>query len=254
MEESVRDSTAEEQDDSATLPALGAAARESLARGQAVTISHNGRTLRVHPDGRLEELVAVTLGRLALGAASDETVVPMIPNLTPSTLAKFDLPKVDIPLAFREIAETVAALANASFENPTDAAPTTEIAGSESAAGQPADEDTDQRTEEISTADLEAMEGHTGTLATTTAGATEYGLKFMEAACINANAMIQFANVLLQAKSLSEMVVLSTAHARKQIETVTEQTKQLAVAAQKMAPKNTDPVDATSDDVDTSEV
>jgi hypothetical protein len=234
MEESVCDSTAEEQDGFATLPAIGAAARECLARGEAVTISHNGRTLRIHPDGRLEELVSVTLGRLILGPASEETVVPMIPKLNTT---KFDLPKVDIPLAFREIAETVAALANASFENPADAAPTAPIAGTESAAGQSAEEDADQRAEEISAADIEAMEDHTGALATTTAGATEYGLKFMEAACINANAMIQFANVLLQAKSLSEMVVLSTAHARKQIEAVTEQTKQLAAAAEKMAPK-----------------
>jgi hypothetical protein len=41
---------------------------------------------------------------------------------------------------------------------------------------------------------------------------------------------------LLQARSLSEMVALSTAHARKQIETAAEQARELAEVAERMAP------------------
>jgi phasin protein len=139
-----------------------------------------------------------------------------------------DLPRIEIPLAFREIAETIATLANASFDI-ADASYDAATATVGAAAGPP--------DAEPSATASDGVEAHTGTLATTAAGATEYGLKVMEAACINANAMIAFTSVLLQAKSLSEVVALSTAHARKQIETVTEQTKQLAAVAEKMAPK-----------------
>jgi len=146
--------------------------------------------------------------------------------------AQCDLPPIEIPLAFREIAETVATLASASFDiadASCDAAIAAATATVNADAGPPG--------AEPSATESDAAEAHTGALATTAAGATEYGLMVMEAACINANAMIAFTSVLLQAKSLSEMVTLSTAHARKQIETVTEQTKQLAAVAEKMAPK-----------------
>jgi hypothetical protein len=43
-------------------------------------------------------------------------------------------------------------------------------------------------------------------------------------------------------KSLSEMVELSTAHSRKQFETLTAQTKELAAIAQKVATETAEPV------------
>ena len=60
-------------------------------------------------------------------------------------------------------------------------------------------------------------------------------LKVIEAARENTNAAFDFATRLMTVKSLSEVVELSTAHGRKQYETVTAQTKELAAIAQKIA-------------------
>jgi hypothetical protein len=247
MEESVADSTTEASEERAPFaPSWGAAARAALALGLPITVFHHGRPLRLYPDGHLEDLETVALETVALetpalAPAAQKTAAPMDATLRTQNpaLAKFDLPNIEIPAAFREFAETVATLAKASFDDSSTAA----AVSAESAAwNETADssDDTDDGDEEMSAADIEAMEAHTGTIAATAAGTTAYGLKIMEAACINANAMIEFSNVFLQAKSLSEMVLLSTAHARKQIETVTEQTKQLAAVAEKMAEEASD--------------
>jgi len=58
MAKRVVDLTAEELD-SAAGEAWAAAAREALARGLPVTGSRDGRRLRYHPDGRVEDLGAV---------------------------------------------------------------------------------------------------------------------------------------------------------------------------------------------------
>ena len=81
-----------------------------------------------------------------------------------------------------------------------------------------------------------------GTYATASKGASEYGYKVLEAARANTNAAFDFANELMNAKSLSEFVELSTAHARKQFETLTAQSKELAALAQKVATDTTEPV------------
>ena len=250
MEESVADSTTEASEERAPFaPSWGATARAALALGLPVTVFHRGRPLRLYPDGHLEDLEAVALKTVAFETPASAPVAqnaaaPMDTTLKAQNpaLAKFDLPNIEIPAAFREFAETVATLAKASFD---DSSTATEVSAESDACNETADssDDTDDGDEEMSAADIEAMEAHTGTIAATAAGTTAYGLKIMEAACINANAMIEFSNVFLQAKSLSEMVLLSTAHARKQIETVTEQTKQLAAVAEKMAAEASDETD-----------
>ena len=58
----------------------------------------------------------------------------------------------------------------------------------------------------------------------------------------NTNASLDFAAQLMTVKSLSEMVELSTAHARKQFEAVTTQSKELAALAQKVATDTAEPV------------
>ena len=63
-----------------------------------------------------------------------------------------------------------------------------------------------------------------------------------EAARANANATFDFASALIGVKSLSEVVELTTAHARKQFEAVTEQTKDLTAAAQKLATETAEPI------------
>ena len=49
---------------------------------------------------------------------------------------------------------------------------------------------------------------------------------------------------MLTAKSLSEVVELSTSHARKQFETLTAQSKELTALAQKVAAETAEPLKA----------
>jgi phasin len=80
------------------------------------------------------------------------------------------------------------------------------------------------------------------TYATASKGAADYSLKVIEVARINANAAFDFAAELFAAKSLSEVIELSSAHARKQFETVAAQTKDLAALAQKVATEAAEPI------------
>jgi len=73
-------------------------------------------------------------------------------------------------------------------------------------------------------------------------GATEYNLKIIEMARINTNAAFDYAQELLGVKSPSEFVELSTARTRKQFETMTAQTKELATLAQKVAIETGEPL------------
>ena len=66
--------------------------------------------------------------------------------------------------------------------------------------------------------------------------------KVIEAARANTNAAFDFATQIMTVKSLSEMVELSTAHTRKQFETFTGQSKELAAIAQKVATESVEPV------------
>src|SRR6266852_3237394 len=72
--------------------------------------------------------------------------------------------------------------------------------------------------------------------------AAAYNLKVIEAARANTNAAFDYARELLDVKSFSEIIELSTAHARKQFEAVSEQTKELAALAQKVATETTEPL------------
>jgi phasin len=80
------------------------------------------------------------------------------------------------------------------------------------------------------------------TYAAASKGASDYGLKVIEAARANTNAAFDFATQLMTVKSLSEMVELSTAHTRKQFEALTAQSKELAAIAQKVAVDSAEPV------------
>jgi len=181
-----------------------------------LTVSRQG--FRFHPDGGLEDLGLEDFGSAAPSAGAES----------------------EIPEAFRELADTIATLATACFEC-ADAAEAPMIMGPAETVDCD-DEDADDGNPGAAGSD--PAESSDGTLAAAAAGTTEYGLRIMEATCINTNAMVAFAGALLRAKSLSEMVVLTTAHARRQIETVADQTKQLAAAAHKMAPQKSVAVEA----------
>ena len=128
-------------------------------------------------------------------------------------MPKFELPKMEVPAAFREIAEKSVSQAKENYEKLKVVA----------------EETTDVMEE---------------TYATATKGSTEYGLKVIEAARLNTNAAFDFFSQLINVKSLSEAVELSTAHARKQFETVTEQSKELTSIVQKVATDTAEPLKA----------
>jgi phasin len=65
-------------------------------------------------------------------------------------------------------------------------------------------------------------------------GVQDYNNKFIEFAHANSKAAFDFSQKLSGIKSPSEYVELSTEHARMQLETLTEQTKQLVALAQKV--------------------
>jgi phasin len=125
----------------------------------------------------------------------------------------FEMPKVDVPVAFREFAEKGAAQAKEAYDKMKSAA-------------------------EESTAVLE------DTYATAAKGVTAYNLKLIECARDNVNAAFDFAGQFLTAKSPSEAVELSSAHARKQFEAMTAQSKELTSLAQKTATETAEPIKA----------
>src|SRR6266852_6322536 len=100
-------------------------------------------------------------------------------------LPNFEIPKMEIPAAFREIAEKSVSQAKETYEKMKSAAE-------------------------------EATDVLEDTYATATKGVSDYGLKLIEAARENTNATFDFYGELMTVKSFSEMVELSTAHARKQ--------------------------------------
>jgi phasin len=82
------------------------------------------------------------------------------------------------------------------------------------------------------------------TYATAAKGTIEYNLKIIENARANTNAAFEHAQQLLRVKSPLEFVELSTAHARKQFDMMTAQTKELTELAQKVTTKITEPLKA----------
>jgi phasin len=126
-------------------------------------------------------------------------------------LPNFEIPKMEIPAAFREFAEKSVSQAKENYEKMKSAAE-------------------------------EATDVLEDTYATATKGVSEYGLKVIEAARENTNSTFDFYSSLMTVKSYSDVVELSTAHARKQFETLTAQTKELAALAQKVATETAEPI------------
>jgi len=126
-------------------------------------------------------------------------------------MPKFDLSKLEVPAAFRELADRGVAQAKENYEK------------IQAAAGE-------------MNAILEE------TYATASKGVTDYNLKLIEMARANSNAAFEFTCGLIAMKSLPEMVELSTAQARKQFDLVTAQNKELWALAEKMATESAEPI------------
>ena len=126
-------------------------------------------------------------------------------------MPNFEMPKMEVPAAFREIAEKSVSQAKETYEKMKSAAE-------------------------------EATDVLEDTYASASKGASDYDLKLIEVARVNTNAAFDFATELMTVKSFSEMVELSTAHARKSFEAATAQTKDLAALAQKVATETAEPI------------
>src|SRR5277367_2099054 len=152
---------------------------------------------------------------------TDATIATTTPKAKKSTsgsfempkfeMPKFEIPKVEMPAAFREFAERGVAQAKDTYEKMKAAA--------------------EEATDVLET-----------TYSTATKGASEYGLKVIDAARVNTNAAFDFFGELMTAKSPSEVIELSSAHARKQFEILTEQSKELGALAQKVATESVEPI------------
>ena len=136
---------------------------------------------------------------------------PGTPAASKPEKSGFDLPKVEIPAGFRDMAEKSVSQAKETYEK-------------------------------LKSVAEEATDVLEDSFATAAKGASELGLKMIEAARQNSNSTFDFATQLLNAKSLSEAVELSTAQTRKQYEALTTQTKELAAIARKVAAESTEPV------------
>jgi phasin len=73
-------------------------------------------------------------------------------------------------------------------------------------------------------------------------GASEYSAKLMEMMKANTTATLDFAQELIGVKTPSEALELWTAHTRKQFETFTAYSKELAELSQKVAAETVEPI------------
>ncbi len=77
---------------------------------------------------------------------------------------------------------------------------------------------------------------------TATKGTHDYGVRLIEAGRSNLNAAFDYATELLSAKSPSEAIELSTTQLRKQLEVLSEQSRELSTLAQKIATETAEPI------------
>jgi phasin len=73
-------------------------------------------------------------------------------------------------------------------------------------------------------------------------GAVEINAKVLEALRVSADANFDFVKSILGVKSIADYVTLHSEFARKQIETLTGQTKEIAALAQKVATETAEPI------------
>ena len=89
--------------------------------------------------------------------------------------------------------------------------------------------------DKMSNVTTEATSLMTNSYATAVKGAQDYSIKAIEFTQTNIAATVDFTQKLSGVKSPSDFIELSADHSRKQFEALTEQTKELAELAQKIA-------------------
>ena len=96
--------------------------------------------------------------------------------------------------------------------------------------------------EKMNAATAEATDLIKNSYSTAIKGAQDYNNKVIEFAQANNEAALGFVQKLSGVKSPSDFIELSTDHSRKQFETLTEQTKELAALAQKVTLATVEPL------------
>ena len=96
--------------------------------------------------------------------------------------------------------------------------------------------------EKVNAATAEATALIKNSYSTAVKGAQDYNAKVIEFANANTEAAFAFAQRLFSVKSPADFIELSTEHSRRQFETLTEQTKELAALAQKVTLASTEPL------------
>jgi len=150
-----------------------------------------------------ETTTATTKAKTAKHAASS-----LIPNFE---VPKFDMSNMEMPEAFREMAEQGAAHARDTYAK-------------------------------AKVASEEAADLLQKTYATVAKGATNYNLKLIEITRTNTRAAFDYAHELLGVKSPSEFIELSTAQMRKQFDIVSAQNKELCALAREVATEAAEPI------------
>ena len=136
----------------------------------------------------------------------------MMDSTTKTTTTKpASSPKMDATQAFRATAEKGSAQAKEAFEK-------------------------------INAATAEATDLIKNSYSTAVKGAQDYNTRVIEFAQTNTEAALDFVQKLSGVKSPSDFIELSTDHSRKQFETLTEQTKELAALAQKVTLATVEPL------------
>ena len=125
--------------------------------------------------------------------------------------APFDMPKTASPQAFSHFAENGAAQVKASYEKMTAAT-------------------------------AEASSLIQSSCMTATNGAVEYNTKLIEIVCANANAAFDYAREVNGVRSPAQFLQVTTEHARKSFGVYSEQAKELAALAQKIASEAAEPL------------
>ena len=96
----------------------------------------------------------------------------------------------------------------------------------------------------------DAAETHNGTVeavfTSASKGASEYTAKLVEFMKANTSAQLDFAQQLFGAKSPSEAMELWTGHARKQLETLQSQAKELAEPPRRVSAEPAEPIKASA--------
>ena len=73
-------------------------------------------------------------------------------------------------------------------------------------------------------------------------GVTDFNARTIDLMKAQSDAMLDHLKAVMSAKSVSEAITLQTAHARKQFETLTAQTKEMADLARKIATETAEPI------------